>query len=176
MFGRICQESCAKSESSLLVILRCSGGVGRGTRPARTLQIKQQRAAIGRRPCRARGRVGHERTVRAAHRVGTEPACRCRRRVTQEAADAAEDVAAGEESTEHLIVQRVHPLAADLERMIAAHDRDVVFELRAPDQLVDAGLQEERIAEPEGRAEPRCRCRPQGPNRRPCVGGFRANR
>ena len=60
---------------------------------------------------------------------------------------------AGEEAAEHLIVQRVHPLAAKLDRVLAAYDRQVVLELCAPDQLVDARLQEERIAEAERRAE-----------------------
>ena len=103
---------------------------------------------------RARGRGGHERRVGTADGVRTEPAGRGRRCVAQEAGDAVEEVAAREEPAEHLVVQRVHPLAADLERVRAADDRHVVLDLRAPDQLVDVGLQEERIAEPERRAEP----------------------
>ena len=41
--------------------------------------------------------------------------------------------------------------------MRAGHQRQVVLELRPPDQLVDVGLQEERIAESERRREPDAR-------------------
>ena len=58
-------------------------------------------------------------------------------------------IAAGEEATEHLIVQRVNPLAAKLEGVVAGDDREVVLDVRAPEQFIDVRLQEERIAETE---------------------------
>ena len=93
-------------------------------------------------------------TVRAAGGRGTESARRRRRGVAEEPLDAVEQVPAREEAAEHLIVQRVHPLAAHLPRVAAADDREVVLDLRAPDQLVDVRLQEERIAEAEAGREP----------------------
>ena len=51
----------------------------------------------------------------------------------------------------------MHPFAAHLPRVAAAHDRDVVFDLRAPDHLVDVRLQKERIPEAEAGREPHAR-------------------
>ena len=64
------------------------------------------------------------------------------RGVAQESAHGREQVAAVEEATEDLIVDRVQPLAADFERVASRHDRQVVLDLRPPEQLVDARVQE----------------------------------
>ena len=47
----------------------------------------------------------------------------------------------------------MHPLAPSLDGVRASHDRDVVLDLGAPDQLVDSRLKKERAAEPECRPE-----------------------
>ncbi len=67
--------------------------------------------------------------------------------------NAVEDVTPGEEATKHLIVQRVQPLAAEFERVIAGNDREIVLYVRAPQQLIDGRLQEERISEAESGCE-----------------------
>ena len=130
---------------------RRARGIGGQPGAPGALEIEQERTARRGRPGRARRRQRHVGAVRAADRAGTEAARRGRRRVAEEAGDAVEEVAAGEEAAEHLIVQRVHPLAAELHRVRAFHDRHVVLDLAAPDQLVHARLQEERVAEAEGR-------------------------
>ncbi len=153
MFGRICHESWAKSENSSFEMIRGAGRVGRQTGAPRTLQIEEQRPAIGRRSGRARRRERHIRAVRAADGIRPEASRSRWRRVSQETRDAPEHVTSGEEAAKHLIVQRVHPLAADLEGVCAGDERDAVLQLCAPDELVHIRLEEERIAESKRRAE-----------------------
>src|SRR5919107_1004509 len=73
------------------------------------------------------------------------------RGVAQEARHAVEDVAPLEEAAEDLRVAAVQPLAAELRRVVAGDDRDVVLELRAPEGLVHVGAEEEGVAEAERR-------------------------
>ena len=47
----------------------------------------------------------------------------------------------------------MHPLAANLVGVRASDERKIVFHLRAPNQLIDAWLQEEWIAETKRRPE-----------------------
>ncbi len=88
-----------------------------------------------------------QRPVRAAHRVGTKPSRRRRRGVAQESTDGREQITAVEESTEDLIVDRVEPLAAHFDGVASGDHRQVVLDLRPPEQLVDRRVQEVRIAE-----------------------------
>jgi len=70
------------------------------------------------------------------------------------AGDAIEEVAAFEEAAKDLGVVGVDPFAAGLDGVPARDDRKVVFQLKAPDELVDVRRQKKRIAEPERRREP----------------------
>ena len=90
----------------------------------------------------------------------SEAVCSGRRCITQKAGNAVEDVPARKESAEDLIVQRVQPFAAEFNVVIARDDREVVFDVRAPEQFVDVRFEEERITEPESRHKPHRRvCR-----------------
>src|SRR6185295_19680873 len=100
--------------------------VGRGTASAGSLQIEQKMRGI---------------CAWAEARTGG--------RISKEAGHAVKDVAAGEEPSKHLVVQRVYPLAAHPPGMPSCDDREVVLEMGAPDQLIDVGIEEERIAKPE---------------------------
>ena len=97
--------------------------------------------------------------VEALSRSGPESVGGCRRGIAQEANSAVEDVASGEESTEHLGVVCVQPITAKLEIVFAANEGEVVPQLRAPDCLVNVGFQEKRIADAERGREPHRRVR-----------------
>ena len=144
-----------------LVVVDVGGAslVARDAVGAAALQVEEQRAAGRGRPCRTARGSGHVAAVRAADGVRSEPARRRGRCVAQEPVDAVEQVPALEEAAKDLIVVRVQPLAAGLDRVLAGDDREVVLELKALDQLVDVGRQEERVAESERRGRTRCRCR-----------------
>ena len=134
-------------------IVRRAGRVGRRARAAGALQIEQQRSAGRSSSAWTHLRSGDVRAVRATEGHRTEAAGRGGRRIAQEPGDTVEDVAAREEPAEHLIVQRVHPLAADFDRVAATNPRQVVLDLKAPRQLIDARLQEVGVAESKGGSE-----------------------
>src|SRR6185369_13059470 len=68
--------------------------------------------------------------------------------------NAVEDITTGEETTKHLIVQRVQPFAADLDVVSAGNDREVVFRVRAPKKFIDVWFEEERKTKPERGSKP----------------------
>ena len=56
-----------------------------------------------------------------------------------------------EEASEYLGVTAMDPLATELVVVAPLDDREVVLELRTPENLVDVGREKERISEAERR-------------------------
>ncbi len=71
----------------------------------------------------------------------------------QEAGNAIEDVAAGEETAEDLRIPRVEPFPSKFPSVLALDHREVIPNVRAVDKLINRGLEEERLAEAEGCAK-----------------------
>src|SRR6266849_184024 len=67
----------------------------------------------------------------------------------EETSHAVENVAAGEKATENLGIAAVNPLAADLKGVLALDDGEVVTNVGAIEELVNGGLEKERLAETE---------------------------
>src|SRR5581483_6338765 len=135
-----------------IVLVRDFGEAGRRSAAqagAAALQVQEQRTTREGGSGGAIARTRDDGAVAATRRGRTEAAGRRRRRVAQEAGHAVEDVAAGEETAEHLAVVAVQPLAAELDVVLAGEDGVVVTDLRAPEQLINRGLQEERRSETE---------------------------
>src|SRR5690242_1353412 len=96
------------------------------------LQVKKQwSTADG--AARTGRRRGHECPVGATDRVWSKATGSCRRRITEKSGDAVENITAGEETAEDLIVKRVQPVAADLDIVVSANDRKIILRLRAPE-------------------------------------------
>ena len=81
--------------------------------------------------------------------LGPKPPAASRRSVAKKSGDAVEDVATFEKSAEDLRVHAMHPLAADLNGVRARNDGKVVFDLRAPECLVNVRPKEEWVTEAE---------------------------
>src|SRR5262249_48937554 len=140
---------------------REGGGVGRllGWGGA-VLQIQQERpagkvAAVRALAIGGAGNVGHQRNV-GERAVGTlrrgwskSDPHRARRGEVHESGDAVKDIAARKEAAEDLLVVSVQPLAAELESVLSADNRNAVSEIMAVKQLVHRGLQEKRLAKAE---------------------------
>src|SRR6266436_3093283 len=67
----------------------------------------------------------------------------------EETSHAVENVAAGEKATENLGIAAVNPLAADLKGVLALDDGEVVTNVGAIEELVNGGLEKERLTETE---------------------------
>src|SRR5216684_8842864 len=67
----------------------------------------------------------------------------------EETSHAVENVAACEKATENLGIAAVNPLAADLKGVLALDDGEVVTNVGAIEELVNGGLEKERLAETE---------------------------
>src|SRR5580765_120084 len=74
----------------------------------------------------------------------------------QKTSHTVEDVAAFEESSEDLIVERVQPFAADLNVVVTVNDRKIVFQIRAPEQFVNCWVKKERMAKSECSRKAHC--------------------
>src|SRR6185295_2042828 len=107
-------------------------------------------------------RRGTNRTRRGRRHIGsigttdgarTETAGRCGRGVAKKTADGVEDVTPGKEATEDLVVKRVQPFAANLDRVIPGNERKIVLHMSSPEKFINVRLQKEWIAEPERRDE-----------------------
>ena len=92
-------------------------------------------------------------------RSRSEPTRRGRRGVTQKASNAVKNVSPGKEAAEDLIVKGMQPLAADLDCVATANDRNVVLNISTPKQFINRWIEEERITEAErgGKAHGRIR-------------------
>jgi len=58
----------------------------------------------------------------------------------------AENVATGEETAENLGIEAVNPFAAELKCVLAFDEGEIVAEIGAPENFINGGFEEERLA------------------------------